>query len=230
MTRLGFVTGMASEADCLRRVRLPNTAPDHRLTFCAGGSPGRAEAGARTLLRDGAVGLVSFGIAGGLDPDLATGDIVLARAVVAPHGEAYETDIGWIDHLAKLLEPAGRVSHGAIATVERAIVTPGAKRQLRQHTGASIVDMESSGVAATAAHAGVPFVAVRVVADTAGQSLPSAALLGLAPDGTTRPFAVLAALMARPWEMVGLCRLAVAHATALRSLSRVAALDLRLTR
>jgi hypothetical protein len=40
------------------------------------------------------------------------------------------------------------------------------KRRLRQETGASAVDMESFQAAALAAELGVPFVAVRVIADS----------------------------------------------------------------
>lgn len=224
MTRLGIVTGMASEAACLQGPRSPTPF----LTFCAGGSPGRAEAGARELVRGGASALISFGIAGALDPALATGDIVLPRSVVAPCGDIYDVDSAWIDRLTEQLALSARISHGALATVEQAAASPIAKQALRQKTGASAVDMESSGVAVAAAEAGIPFIAVRAIADTAHRAVPRSALVGLAPDGTARPLAVLAALLPRPWEIAALCGLAAASAGALRSLRRVAALDLRL--
>lgn len=224
MSRLGIVTGMASETACLQRSNHP--APP--LTFCAGGSPGRAEAGARELLRGGATALISFGIAGGLDPALRAGDIVLARSVVAPTGDIHGAQPAWIDRIAAQLGETVRISYGSIVTVSRPVGDALAKRALRRTTGAAAVDMESSGVARVAAEARIPFIAIRAVADTADRSLPKAALAGLAPDGSTRPIAVLVALVPRPWEIAGLAGVARASAAALRTLRRVAALDLRL--
>jgi hypothetical protein len=47
---------------------------------------------------------------------------------------------------------------------------------------------------------------VRVIADPAESGLPHAALAGLGPNGETRPFAVLAGLARRPWEVPALIR------------------------
>lgn len=218
MTRLGIVTGMVAEADCFRDAPSLSSA----LVFCAGGSCGRAEAGACELIRRGATALVSFGIAGGLDPELRTGDIVVARSVLSPAGEIFPTHPAWTASVAGRLA----ASSGSVVTLDQAASTPASKRSLRQRTGASVVDMESSGVAAAAAKANLPFIVIRAVADPADRRLPRSALAGLAPDGNTRPLAVLAALAIRPWELVALVALAGVTSGAMRSLRRVAALDL----
>ena len=66
---IGVVVGMRAEARLLRRLA-------RRLGFrvaIGGGTPAGAEAAARRLVADGALGLVSFGLAGGLHPRLRRG-------------------------------------------------------------------------------------------------------------------------------------------------------------
>ena len=223
MNRLGIVTGMRSETACLESV--PNHINDkYNLSFCAGGSPGRAYAGAEYLLRHGADALVSFGIAGALAPTLTTGQIILAKNVIDGTGKQYQTDEAWHHTLTEALAPNVNFTCGAIATMEKAAATPSEKAALFARTGALAVDMESSGVAAVATRHNIPFIAIRSIADPASRKLPLAALKGLAPDGTTRPLAVLLELMLRPWELPGLMRLGRDSSTALAGLRRVAAL------
>jgi adenosylhomocysteine nucleosidase len=50
--------------------------------------------------------------------------------------------------------------------------TPEAKAQCARETGALAVDMESATVAAFCREKGVPFLALRAISDTAGDSLP----------------------------------------------------------
>ena len=66
---------------------------------CSGGSPERARAEAARLAAEGATGLVSFGLAGGLAPELRPGDLVLPETVQAPDGRSLPTDPAWRDNL-----------------------------------------------------------------------------------------------------------------------------------
>ncbi|MBX9698021.1 MAG: nucleoside phosphorylase, partial [Acetobacteraceae bacterium] len=84
------VVGMQSEAALL---------PEGVRAVVTGGDPKRAAA----LLAEeqGEVAAVlSFGIAGGLDPDLAAGDLVVATRVRGPGG-AWRADMGWAAALAR---------------------------------------------------------------------------------------------------------------------------------
>jgi adenosylhomocysteine nucleosidase len=214
---------MRSETICLE------SAPSHiineyNFTFCAGGSPGRAYTGAERLLRNGANALVSFGIAGALDPTLTPGQIVLAKNVIDSAGKQFQADKIWHSSLTEILTPHVEFSCGSIATVEIAATTPTEKASLFARTGALAVDMESSGVAAAATRHNIPFIAIRAIADPASRRLPKSALEGLAPDGTTRLTAVLLKLALRPWELPGLMLLGRDTSMALGSLRSVAAL------
>lgn len=226
MIRVGIVTGMISEAGCLDHLPAAN-AEYCDLRFCAGGSPGRAEAGAENLLARGADALISFGVAGALDPQLRPGDLLVAETIVTGDGNRYNTTPAWSDGVARTFEAATTVRRGVIATSETPLMTAKAKHSIGEALGAIAVDMESAGVAAAAARRGVPFIAIRAIGDPASRDLPKAALAGLAPDGATRPAAVIARLALRPWELFSLIQLGNETARALKTLRRVAALGLR---
>lgn len=226
MSRLGIVTGLIAELDIIATAarRLPQ--PDRPLFFCAGADAGRAREGALSLIGAGADALVSFGMAGGLSPRLGPGALVLADAVRAPDGKSLTTCAPWRDRLTALAGDAVPLAVGAILGATHAVATPPAKEDLFRETGALAVDMESHGVAAAAAETGLPFIAIRAVADPAWRPVPTAALKGLGPDGRRRPAAVLLGLLLRPRELSHLLRLAADTRAALASLSRVASLAL----
>lgn len=221
---------MIREAEALAPA-LGALAPAERpAIFCSGGDVARAAFGIDRMLDDGVAALMSFGMAGGLDPALEPGDLLVAERIVAADGRSYNADAGWSALLVAPPDeapgcPSCRLA--VLAGVDRPVVSAVAKRQLRERTGAVAVDMESHVVAEAAARRGVPFIALRAIADPAGRAVPSAALAGLAPDGRTRPFAVLVRLALRPWQIPELARLAADSATALEALRGVAASDAR---
>ena len=96
---IGVITGLRAEARCLSGLDLA--------VACSGARPGRARAEAARLLAEGAFGLVSFGLAGGLAPELRPGDLVLAEAVVLPDGRRLMTDAAWGAGLTAALAEAG---------------------------------------------------------------------------------------------------------------------------
>jgi len=210
LNRLGIITGMLAEANCLAAQSEPKP-----LILCAGPGPGRANACAEQMLAEGATTLMSFGLAGGLDPLLQPGDLVLSQTVIAADGKIHEADDTWRRTIVERIAGISRTKTGSMLTVERPITSIGEKRRLQEIHGAVSVDMESAGVAASAA-----------IADPAGRALPTTALDGLAADGTTRPTAVLMGLLIRPWELAALCRVARDSRAGLESLRRVAAVDL----
>ena len=80
------------------------------------------------------------------------------------------------------------------------------------------VDMESLGVAEIAAHAGVPFVILRALADPAERALPKAAAEGLDDQGNVRLGAVLWSLLRDPSQLPGLIRVGLDTNAALSAL------------
>jgi hypothetical protein len=101
--RLGVVTALQTEADCLRHL------PEGRgpLIHVSGGSALRARAGAEGLREKGVVGLISFGLAIGLAPVLRPGDVVVADSVVLPSGRSIATEPAWRAALLQHLGGSG---------------------------------------------------------------------------------------------------------------------------
>jgi len=228
--RIGIVVGLVREAEVLAPALRALGPAERPLIFCSGGDPARAAFGVEQMLAEGAGALLSFGMAGALDPALKPGDLLVAKRVIAPDGRTYDADAAWSALLVAPPDespgcPACRLAH--VAGVDRPVVSAAAKRQLRERTGAAAVDMESHVVAAAAARRGVPFIALRAIADPAERAIPSAALAGLAPDGRTRPLAVMARLALQPWQMPEVMRLAADSAAALAALRGVALRDAR---
>jgi hopanoid-associated phosphorylase len=152
---------------------------------------------------DGSVrwsGIISFGCAGGLDPDLASGDCVVAIRVLTPGG-IVATDPGWSRALLDLL-PGARP--GLLAGVDAPLATAAAKAALWRDAGAAAVDMETHAAALAARRHGLPFAACRIVLDPAARDVPTAALAGL--EGGAWP--VLRALAGAPGQLASLCALA----------------------
>jgi len=142
----------------------------------------RAARAARQLLDAGAEALLCFGVGGALDPALHCGDIVLATEVLSSHEDAaakdtrararLQTAADWRQDLADRLGPLGRLHIGAVMTSEQLVDSALRKQQLFAHSGALAVDMESAAVGRVARERAVPFMALRVIADTAQDSLP----------------------------------------------------------
>jgi hopanoid-associated phosphorylase len=218
VSRLGVVTGLTAEARCLRPAGPRSAIP----IICSSGDPAQAEDGARRLVRDGVEALLSFGIAGGLDPRCGAGDLVLGKTVVDAAGVEHEADMEWRNRLSTLLAGLGP-EIGTVAGCDRPASTVVEKRAIHERCGAIAVDMESHVVARVAADRGLPFAVIRVIADGAHDSLPHAALAGLGGvDGSPRIGSVLGALVLRPWELPGLIRVALETRQALGVLRRCA--------
>jgi hopanoid-associated phosphorylase len=203
------VVGFKAEAACLAGLLPPGQ------VHCSGADSRRARDWAQTLAAAGARGLLSFGIAGGLEPGLCPGALVLAEAVVRPDGRIMATDAAWTRRAAAAL-PGIRT--GRIAGSDRAVASVADKQRLRILTGALAVDMESHALAAVAESAGLPLLVLRAVADPAERALPAPALVGIAADGSPRPLAVALRLLPAPWHLPGLIRLARDSEAALAAL------------
>jgi adenosylhomocysteine nucleosidase len=206
--RIIAVVGLASEA---RIAAGPGVHP-----VIGGGAVPRLASALERAVGEGAKGIISFGIAGGLDPSLAAGACIVGSA--ATMGAArWPTDTGWTERLMAAL-PGAILAE--VAGVDHPIANAGHKRLLRAASGAAAVDMESHVAARAAAAHGLPFAILRVVCDPAGRSLPPAALVGMRSDGTSDVGAVLRALAAAPGQLPGLIRLALEARIALVQLKR----------
>jgi hopanoid-associated phosphorylase len=163
-------------------------------------------------------GVISFGVAGGLDPLLESGDVVVATEVV--DGESR-----WQAGLAlseELIDGSGlggqKVVRAGLAGVEQVVVGQAGKALLHAATGASAVDMESHIAAAYATGAGLPFAALRVISDPATRALPAIARSAIKPNGNIDLKKVLGGLARNPLTLRALVSTGIDFNRALRSL------------
>jgi adenosylhomocysteine nucleosidase len=121
-----------------------------------------AEDATKTLLRaHGPRLVIATGFAGGLDPGLVIGDLVLATNFSSP--ELLERSLPVAD---------ARSFFGAITSQAWALESVAHKADIAQQTKALAVDMETAAVAELCCAANVPLLAVRAISDTAKQALP----------------------------------------------------------
>ena len=186
---------------------------------------GYAPAGmaARRLVEAGAAALVSWGMAGGLDPQLEAGSICLPREVVAPDGMRFATATAWRDALAASIASYRPVAAGSLFTSMLALSDASSKAAARLETGALAVDMESSAIAEVAAASHLPFVAVRVIVDTAADEIPRS-VIEAGASGEVRIGRLLTGLARFPGDIVPLLRLARRYRAAMGSLRAAARL------
>lgn len=171
----------------------------------------------------GASGVISFGTAGGLGPDLEPGTLIIAEAVEGPFGRV-ECDKAWSERIATALlaSPlAAQTRRGVEAAVAAPLTGAADKAALHLSSGGALaVDMESHLAAAAAAARGLPFAVCRAVVDPAWRSLPKAAMAGLRDDGSTAVLPILRELARDPLQLGGLLRVAADAGAARKALTR----------
>lgn len=183
----GIVAALRSEARCVPQ---RGGAAGMRLSVLASGMGcARAARAAQQLVREGAGALLCFGVAGALDPSLRCGDVVLGSEVICaqplalqlsgmrptalPEHARVRTTEPWRAALATALLRHGPVVEGPMLTSTELICESQQKKRLFRQTGAVAVDMESAAVGVVASLHGLPFMVLRVVADTAEDALPT---------------------------------------------------------
>jgi adenosylhomocysteine nucleosidase len=158
----------------------------------------------RTLVR-GCPGVISFGVAGGLAPDLHPGTCVVGSAVVS-EAERMPTSHEWSQ---KLLQTIPDSVSGMLLGVPKPVAHPDEKRALYLKTGAIAVDMESHIVAAVAHAHDVPVAAIRVITDPAKRALPASAVAAMRANGTTDIGAMLRSVLKQPRQLPALLQTAL---------------------
>jgi adenosylhomocysteine nucleosidase len=218
----GVVAALAAEA----RVFGPATRMSGGAAVLADGTlvavGGIGGAAACTLLIDaGATALISWGMAGALDPSLSAGAVCLPSEVITADGTCFLTAAHWREPLAQKIARQRTVACGRLLTSAQAIDTVAKKLAAFRKTGAAAVDMESCAVAEVAAARSLPFIAVRAIVDEAGDAVP-AAVVAASLGGELKIGRLVGGLFRSPADIAPLMRLARRYRAATRSLRCVA--------
>lgn len=230
MKPIGIVSALAAEARTLGPAT-PHGAglrqlADGALLAVSGMGESAAAAAARRLVLAGASALASFGMAGGLDPALICGTLLLPEQV-AVYGRGGSESTGcatsreWRQRLRAALPAACIVCEGNLLTSARPIGRADAKAAAWRDTRAAAIDMESAAIAQVAGQARLPFIALRVIVDTASDELPEAVVAASA-GGELQIGVLLGGLLRAPGDVRSLIRLSARYRIARRMLTAVA--------
>ena len=154
-------------------------------------------------------GVLVVGVAGGIDPELETGDLLLADRYALQDGAAQGAGLA-IRPDPQMLQSAQQAAldlsvptfDGGSLTVDHLVAEPEERVELRTRYQATSVNMEDYRVAEAAQNAGVPFLSVRVVLDTASQRLP-----GYLPGLARSRCKVVTKILLMPWRIPTMLRL-----------------------
>jgi adenosylhomocysteine nucleosidase len=204
--KLGLVVGLAAEARIAARFSYT--------VLAGGGTPEGAAGAADKLVRQGVHALLSFGFAGGLDPALTAGTLVIPTSILSD-GITYPVDPALAERFG------GCTGHRLLAATEIA-ADAATKRRFFASTRAHAIDLESGAVARVAQAHSLPFVALRAISDPADRDLPPAALIALDRNGGIALIQVFRSILHQPSQLPALLQLATAAARARRTLVRVA--------
>ncbi len=199
---LAFIVGLKAEAKLLRPLGVR--------VFIGGGDARGAALAADRALDAGASALISFGLAGGLSPALAAGDIVVPANVLL-HGRRIPTN-------ASISAALGGATCDALLAGDAVVASVAGKAERWAGTRAEAVDLESGAVASAAGRAVVPYGVLRAVCDPADRALPPAAVAALDRSGGIGVLRLIGSILLRPGQIGSLVQLSGDAAKARRAL------------
>lgn len=233
--KLGIVCALHTEASTLLRALEISTKPaskkyrasitnhsDLSLVVSGMGSE-RAKLAARQLVEDGVDLLLSWGSAGGLDPELETGQLILPSKLVNDSGEenpvSDQIDVQFINLMAKDTQTT---LDSSLVSVETTLKTTEEKQALFNASGAAAVDMESESIASVAREKAVACAVVRVVLDGADRCLPKFVDGAVDEFGSVKVAPLIRSLLRHPKDLLLLPSLMSESGIAMRSLRQAA--------
>ena len=209
MKPVALITGMQTEAQCLDALTRYLPLEQRPYIHCAGPGPVRATIACQYIEQRIISGIVSIGVAGGLDPELVAGTLLVPAAIINSDHQLMETDAKWCANFSAAL-PSKPPSTLQIGT-DVAITNTKEKERLFREYKAHALDMESHILGEYAKERGVPFIVIRSVA----------ALAGLGVTGNIRPLQVIRQLLPNPKQIPALLKLARGNMAAINTLKKI---------
>lgn len=112
--------------------------------------------------------IFSIGAAGAVDSSLQVGDIVVVQKIFQESGQALSCDHDLSQNVFQIIQESGLpVIRGNCLSIKRFIHQKAEKKRLAARFNVQVVDMESSALAHVICSAGINFIDVRIVSDTA---------------------------------------------------------------
>jgi len=229
VTQLGIVAALPAEAKCLTGWpdeydvlnAPPSTPPKHTekpLLSISGIGPEAARTAATNLVKHGATALLSWGCAGALSNKLEPGDLLLPRTILTVDNQTLHPHGIWQKQLTAQLSGTLKWHEEMLVESNRMVSGIEEKQTMAHASGAIAVDMESAAIGRVASQAGIPFMVIRAVADSADEGLPSCIAEAMNGRGRLQIRKLLATLILQPVLWPKLIRLSLHFHAATRTL------------
>jgi len=230
--RPGIVAALPAEAKCLAGwpdiydvldapSQIPPESSDKPLISVSGIGPEAGSDAALRLVKYGAAALISWGCAGSLSKNLQPGDLLIPQSILAENGEIFYPDTVWRKRLADRFSSSLKWHEDALVESNK-MVSGVEEKQAMAHTfGAMAVDMESAAIGRVAKQAGIPFMVIRAVADTADEELPPCIAETMDNKGHLQMRRLFSALARQPRLWLQLIRLSRHFHAATKTLKSV---------
>ncbi len=212
-TKLGVICALKAEAktitrQSLRGKRMQAIAVKPNLFLCISGmASNNAQQAAQTLIDAGVDALVSWGVAGGLNPAVDVATLMLPKWVRHQSGETYSLHTALRESLYTQLNQHVHCSELELVHSDTVVSTPQAKAALFASTNAGAVDMESFAIAQIANRYKIPCIAVRSIVDAAQANVPSAMSSAKYVQHATIDRHAISAFLCQPLNLWHLCKL-----------------------
>jgi adenosylhomocysteine nucleosidase len=226
LKKIGIIAALPAEAACLHSKKITRLSPveiQKDVFLCLSGMGHEsATNAAKKLLNLNVDALISWGVAGALEPSLKSGDVVFANSVVTQN-RTYQTSHDWnqkiFGHFQNTLENVFAeemtCSNQVCSTIEN-------KKDLLHRTNAKAIDMESAAIAEVAEQNNLNFIVIRAIADEATTSIPDAVINHTNNLGKPDLLKFALSCLSKPSQFKEIMALATGFKTALKSLNKVA--------
>ncbi len=169
--------------------------------------------------------VITSGCAGGLNPQLVTGNVVFEIDSCSSRGNEAQTqnqsEPPHVVSYEKLIAAGAR--EGKFYFADHVATTAEEKWALWQQTGADAVEMESQIIREICREQDIPSATIRVILDQAGEDLPLDFNALMTPDMRLDGGKLALIILKSPWKIGALLRLQKQTAAAARKLAQVLA-------
>lgn len=226
MKKIGVIAALPDEAACLTQQPLQQHLPvniTEDICICLSGiGHNNALHAAAELIKQNCQALISWGVAGGLNELLHSGDVIIANKIINDD-TVIECTSEWQEQLLIQLSSATyRVVSGSIYSSTSICSTAKDKNKLHIKTGADVIDMESAAIASLAREMQLDFIAIRTIADEAVAGIPPAVKRHTDELGRPKPIRFLLSCLLNPFQITSLILLARAFSKAMHTMKTIA--------
>ncbi len=177
----------------------------------------------QSLIDAGATQLISWGCAGALSPQLASGQCLVTSRIVTMTNDDICFDAAWSTHIANILKSQQiNVILGDMLGARTLINTREEKSACFAKSSAQAVDMESEAIARVAQSNQLNFTAIRAIADTSDTQLPPVIGQAMNSEGEVSVPKLLLKLFFHPQQIPSLINIGQHFSNAKKTLSATA--------